>query len=48
MRADIAAPNVTEQILDLNATTLDFLGKGSLSVTQRLEKDLLACVVSGS
>lgn len=43
----VAAPNVTEQLLDLNTTTMDILGKGSKSVTQRIDKDLLACVVSG-
>ena len=27
---------------------MDLLGKGSKSVTQRYEKDLLSCVISGS
>ena len=33
LMAEISAPNVTEQLLDLNMTTIDVLGKGSKSVT---------------
>mmetsp|Transcript_36926 Transcript_36926/g.48543 ORF Transcript_36926/g.48543 Transcript_36926/m.48543 type:complete len:108 (-) Transcript_36926:131-454(-) len=42
------APKVTEQLLDLNFTTMDVLGKGSKDVATRVTSDLLTCVVSGT
>ena len=48
MQKHMTEPKVTEQLLDLNQTSMNMFSKDSKSVTQRLEYDLLTCTVSGA
>ena len=39
LQGHVIEPNVTQQLLDLNYTSMSFLEKGSVSTTQRAKKD---------
>ena len=48
LQADVLEPKVTNQLLDLNQTTMEMFAKGSKSVTTMPSRDQLACTVSGT
>jgi len=48
LQKDISEPKLTNQLLDLNQTSMDLYAKSSKSVTRMPSRDQLACTVSGT